>query len=75
MSTGQKAAAIIKLLFTYILFRLGDRLVVYCATSHISIYQLDFETAATVPTVTKVNYSAFGNLCPAFCEQPEFSNS
>jgi len=34
--------------------RLGDRLVVYCATSHISIYQLDFETAATVPTVTKV---------------------
>ena len=35
--------------------RLGDRLVVYCANSHISIYQLSLDTNTTdMPSLTKV---------------------
>ena len=36
-----------------LLNKLGDRLVVYCANSHISIYQLDMDTNS-VASVTKV---------------------
>ena len=42
-----------------LLNKLGDRLVVYCANSHISIYQLDMvDTVASVTKVQDVDASA-----------------